>query len=278
MATITYPTQTIVEKCLQSIFPGLNLGCLNLSISVFGNVSENHNQPCQYGYLPVSVTNTTGVDIPIKIVDSLIPQKNKTIAIVARDPLRTKSDLMLKDCDFKFPIVGTPFAYHYNIKRYPKTKVYRDIINKLLCEGYAVYVTDAHKQYPPQKNVEATEISCLEEELKEIKPQLVVTFGTDARDYLEVINNKHKKFNVVSLPHPSQRNWDNWKLFIFSQAWGVTSGVIASPVINWSSYANQFTVINNKFGNPPKKGNKMDTIINKTALDIIQKKLEKMKQ
>lgn len=281
MATITYPTQTIVEKCLQSIFPGLNPGCLNQSISVLGNVSEYHNQPCKYGYLPVSVTNTTGVDIPILIDndDPHIPQKNKTIAIVAKDPSRDPNDKMLVNCMltnkcsiFQSPIVGTPYAYHYEESIYPDTLVYRLIINKLLKQGYKVYLTDSHKvfkrnpKWNPNKIQRTNEIACLNYELDSInpKPQLVVTFGKDAKKYVDVINSSHS-YNVVSLLHPSQTNWDHWKLWIFEQAYRHLN----TYDVNWDNYARRLWVRNNMFGNPVIEGDKMDNIISEIALEII---------
>ncbi len=118
----------------------------------------------------------------------------------------------------------------------------------------------------------------MKKELEVIKPKLVVTFGTDARDYLKAINNsiqnKFDKFGVVSLPHPSQINWVYWKLFIFSQAWCNAPGNMTKLNIDWCFYARLFTVKNNEYGNPPKRPNKMDDIINKIALDIISSKLK----
>lgn len=276
MATITYPTQTIVEKCLQSIFAGLNTGCLNQSISILGIVSEYHHQPCQYGSLPVPVTNTTGVDIPILIDDPHIPQKDKTIAIVARDPSRDPNDKMLANCMlhskcsiFQSPIVGTPFAYHYEESIYPDTRVYRLIINKLLRQGYKVYLTDSHKvfkrpKWRPNKSQKATEIACLDNELSSITPQLVVTFGKDAKEYIDIIARSHS-YNIVSLLHPSMNNWDNWRLWIFEQAYRYLN----TYDVNWDNYARRLWVRDNMFGNPVIKGDKMENIISEIALEII---------
>ena len=184
MQHILYPTRYIVEYFLTKYYRS---SCdLSEIIKTLGCVKEKHDLPNKYGTLSVRDPNT-GIDIPILILD--LHSTKGTIAIVAQDPYRSKSDPMLTGFSFSSPIVGTPFAYHYKEENYPKTKVYRNVINKLLWEGYGVYVTDVHKFYPnkPKKIVKSPEIDCLKEELEKIEPQLVVTFGTDAKEYVDKV-------------------------------------------------------------------------------------------
>lgn len=202
MATITYPTQTIVEKCLQSIFPGLNPGCLNHSISVLGNVSEFHNQRRKYGCLPVNVNNVTGVDIPILVTDNNEPPHKGTVVILAQDPIRNPNDPMLHGCNFQRPIVGTPFAFHYQLQYYSQTEAYRVVIRGnntiigLLSKGYQVYVTDVWKTWDQNKlyrrgrwGITNPHTICLIDEINYIKPNYIILMGNMAQNKYDSIVN-----------------------------------------------------------------------------------------
>lgn len=227
MATITYPTQTIVEKCLQSIFPGLNLGCLNLSISVLGNVSEYHNLPRNYGHLPVNVgNNVTGVDIPILVTDNNEPPHKGTVVLLAQDPIRNPNDPMLHGCNFQRPIVGTPFAFHYQLQYYSQTDAYRLVINGLMNKGYQVYVTDVWKTWDQHKlyrrgrwGINNPHTICLIEELNDIKPNYIILMGKQAQNkYRSIANNLNCSPNQVIGPHLSYAANGAWKTLIGSTA------------------------------------------------------------
>lgn len=233
MATITYPTQTIVEKCLQSIFPGLNLGCLNLSISVLGNVSEYHNLPSRYGHLPVNVgNNVTGVDIPIMVTDNVKPPHKGTVVLLAQDPLRNPNGLMLRGCNFQRPIVGTPFAFHYQLQYYSQTDVYRVVIRGnntiigLLSKGYQVYVTDVWKTWDQNKlyrrgrwGINNPHTICLIEELNSIKPNYIILMGKQAQNkYRSIANNLNFSPTLVIGPHLSNAANGAWNKLIGSTA------------------------------------------------------------
>ena len=240
MATITYPTQTIVEKCLQSIFPGLNHGCLNQSISILGNVSEYHYLLCKYGCLPVNVNNVTGVDIPILVTDNNEPPHKGTVVLLAQDPLRNvKKDDMLKSCTLsngcligQNPIVGTPFAFHYQPQFYSQTEAYRVVIRGnntimgLLSKGYQVYVTDVWKTWDQNKlyrrgrwGINNPHTICLIEELNVIKPNYIILMGKQAQNkYRSIANNLNFSPTLVIGPHLSNAANGAWNKLIGSTA------------------------------------------------------------
>lgn len=215
MANILYPTQKIVEKYLPQIFPGLTLGCLSPSIRIIGKIAQYHTTPGKYGILPVNVQSITGVDIPILVDDN--EANNSIVAIIAQDPLRSKTDPMLAPFSpFNDPIVGTPFAYHYNASFYPRTDVYRRVIDGLLKKGYRVYITDIWKSWDNDKpkktrmgkwsNINPHK-QCLEEEFTHIKPYKVILMGNEAQNKYESINYPVKP---IAVPHPSNANNGNW--------------------------------------------------------------------
>lgn len=270
---ILCPTKHTVEDLIKKIFPNKE-NKLNGPDNKLWERAENFSKdiPDQFGQLDLGIDKLSGIDIPIILSNDSDYKKRSVVAIVAQDPYRNAKDKLFDKIDKSKTIIGTPFAFHYKREAYPKTIVYRNIVNSLIDKKYNVYLTDAHKFYP-NRQVREEEISCLKNELEVIKPKLVVAFGTDARDYLEEINNSiQNKFVVVPLPHPSQNNWVYWKLFIFSQAWGDASGKLTST-IDWSSYASRFTVKSNEYGNSLKSNFKMDNTISEIALKIIFNKL-----
>ena len=226
MVTIDFPTQNLIELYLQGVFPSLGLGCLDSSIGTIGKIAEIHNQPDKYGILGVVVNKLTGIDIPILLKDT--NTSKGTIAIVAQDPMRSDGDKQLpKDSSGKTIkdkiIVGTPFAFHYKRDAYSKTIVYRRIVDKLLDNGYKVYITDAHKLYSEEKTISIDkkgEMGLLINELSNlVNLKCVVTFGEDALNYIEdAYNNKNKPL-CVNVLHPSSNNTSNWDSWIFEQAY-----------------------------------------------------------
>ena len=187
---------------------------------MLGFISEYHTYPGYYGTLDYNISSLkvdiVGVDIPILVEDN--NTSNCIIAIVAQDPLRVKTDEMLRSFkpNFSKPIVGTPFAYHYDCIRYPKTEVYRLVINGLLKKGYKVYVTDIWKSWD-NKKTKVTRMgiwsnknphkNCLKEEFALIKPCKVILMGSEAQ-------NKYKSINYpvepIKVPHPSNANNGSW--------------------------------------------------------------------
>lgn len=221
MAVMYYPTRKIIEKYLVHMFNGLTTGCLNSSIKIIGKDSDFHKAPRKYGTLPVNVNTITGVDIPVMVyVNDNEKNKNETVAIIAQDPLRSKTDEMLAPFGPKFPnpIVGTPFALHYNSTLYKQTDVYRLIICGLLQKGYNVYVTDIWKCWEEggkrgRWNNSNPHFRCLAEEINAINPNYVILMGNQAQSKF---NNKAfqkalgKKPTSICVPHPSGAANGTW--------------------------------------------------------------------
>lgn len=222
---MTFPTQKVVEQCLINLFPGqgLQYGCLDQSVSTIGNMPESHHSPGSYGFLQCPVNEITGVDIPILVING--EKKEKTIAIVAQDPLRDSNDGMLRPFSpFPQPIVGTPFAFHYTPECYKQTEVYRNIIHGLLKKGYNVYITDIWKCWDKSKNTRGgrwgnknPHFECLVQEINMIKPDYVILMGNQAQTKFNSI-----KFNLqldmdkklIPVPHPSASANGAWAKII----------------------------------------------------------------
>ena len=219
MATMIYPTQTIVEDYLRKIFPGLPKRNLNPSVSILGNISEHHTSPGIFGTLPVTVSSITGVDIPILVEDVVTTEG--IVVIIAQDPLRNVSDPMLQPFGPQFPnpIVGTPFAYHYHPSKAQQTVVYRSVINGLLKKGYRVYVTDVWKCWDQNKKTRMRRWSknnphyqCLLEELNSVQPDRILLMGNEAKNKFKSIEPElKKKINPDLVPHPSKANIQSWQ-------------------------------------------------------------------
>ena len=208
---MSFPTQNVVENFLSTVFPVLSKGCLNASISKIGSKPEAHQNPGAMGTLLVHVNTITGVDIPI-MVKGDENMGNKTVAIVAQDPLRNSKDIMLQPfAPFDNPIVGTPFAFHYKQKVCKQTKVYREIIHGLLQKGYNVYVTDIWKCWDNSNTkkmgkwgINNPHYKCLVSEINSIKPDYVILMGKQAINKLHDLGKNLNYTNtLVSVPHPS---------------------------------------------------------------------------
>ncbi len=206
---MTFPTQGIVEDCLNKIFSGLPASSLSSSITIFGNIPEYHNAPGAYGTLPVHVSQITGIDIPILLTNDDKEDK-ETVVIVAQDPLRSIKDPMLKPfIPFDKSIVGTPFAFHYELQYYKQTEVYRLIVDGLLKKGYNVYITDIWKCWDKSKTYRGLwkkgnpHFDCLVEEIDEIKPNYVILMGKQAQNNFKKIKFTYKQPKLICVPHPS---------------------------------------------------------------------------
>lgn len=229
MRHIIYPTQNIIEGCVMAIFPEWELASdfLNYSINTIGHQPEFHQKPGAYGTIPVRVDEITGIDIPILISDGNDENGKKTVAIVAQDPLRNVTkDVMLKPFyPFRQPIVGTPFAFHYNLKNaekcYSQTEVYRKIIRGLLNKGYNVYITDIWKSWDKNKvtrkkrwGINNPHFICLVNELNMINPDYVILMGNEAQAKFKGKSFKNKLWNhniqEICVPHPSRAANGTW--------------------------------------------------------------------
>ena len=241
---ISNPTKEKVEEFLNDIFNKTDI-ILNGPDNKLWTIAEAYSKDKkdQYGQLDLGIKEKkiSGIDIPILLGDG---NKKPIVAIVAQDPYRNENDVLFNEIDKNKTIIGTPFAFHYKEEAYPKTKVYRKIIRSLL-DKYDVYLTDAHKIYSnPEwkyaKGERQKEKQLLLNEIKSLSPnlKLVVGFGGEAHTYIKKIENS------ISLLHPSQTNWDHWRLWIYEQAYNKKK----SYKINWEKYANQLTIRDSMFG------------------------------
>ena len=265
---ISTTTKEKVEEFINDIFNKTDI-ILNGPDNKLWTIAEAYSKDKkdQYGQLDLGVKEKkiSGIDIPILLGDG---NKKPIVAIVAQDPYRNENDVLFNEIDKNKTIIGTPFAFHYKEEAYPKTKVYRKIIRSLL-DKYDVYLTDAHKIYSnPEwkyaKGERQKEKQLLLNEIKSLSPnlKLVVGFGGEAHTYIKKIENS------ISLLHPSQTNWDHWRLWIYEQAYNKKK----SYKINWEKYANQLTIRDSMFGSENKDN--LEDIISDIILDIIQQELK----
>jgi len=267
---ISYPTIEKVKEFLNSIFDKTDI-ILNGPDNKLWTIAEAYSKDKkdQYGQLDLGIKEKkiSGIDIPILLGDG--NEEKPIVAIVAQDPYRNEKDVLFNEIDKSKTIIGTPFAFHYEDEAYPKTKVYRKIVRRIIEMGYDVYLTDAHKIYsnPERKYAKGEkqkEKELLLDEIKKLSPnlKLVVGFGGEAYTYIKKI--KHS----ISLLHPSQSNWDHWRLWIYEQAYNKKQ----SYKINWEQYANKLTIRDSMFGSENKDN--LEDIISYIILDIIQQELK----
>jgi hypothetical protein len=187
-------------------------------------VSDNTNPSVIFGSAfcpptqnPVWSTNIpnypkplVGIDVPVL----LKPKKwnRKTILILGESPLRNDKNII----NGQNVIFGTPYAVHQDINSPKQCIVYKLIFDGLLSKGYSVYLTDIIKVWWKKKNLvpQPNDKVILEDELKIIPIDYIVSWGKRADAALKDMNINP----TVSLPHPGQLNWNNWKLKIFRKA------------------------------------------------------------
>ncbi len=151
-----------------------------------------------------------GVDLPIFLTNDL--KSNKTIFIVAEDPLRY----------FSHPqngiILSTPFGIHIPENRSSRLKVYWEIIEHLIEMGFNVYLTDINKVWikhirNPKESIpgdlfESFKLA-LYWEIQTFNPELVIAFGNLASDSIKKYDLYDGK--LLELPHPSPSANRKWK-------------------------------------------------------------------
>ena len=218
-ASMEYPTWPCFQKYFKdtdNVFPS----------NIFGN------KPMKWGdntLVDVTVSNSeivggnfVGIDVPVL----LKPKTNangKTIVIVGESPLRDTKDINNE----KKVLLGTPYAVHQEFDAPSQCNVYKKIFSDLLNEGYSVYLTDIIKVWwkdkGKDKGLKANDVdkTIFKEEIEEILKNggkigdniFIVAWGNKAGRVLE----KDYPF-LIKLLHPSQQNWNNWKLHIFEKA------------------------------------------------------------
>lgn len=156
-----------------------------------------------------------GIDVPVLLSPSG-DGLGKTIVIVGESPLRDTVDSNNKGN----VLLGTPYAVHQIFNCPSQCNLYKMIFSKLLASGYSIYLTDIIKVWWKGKELKTddTDMEIFENEIKWIKENMgesifIVAWGKRAADSM-----RKKKYRYIKLPHPSQNNWNNWKLFIFEKA------------------------------------------------------------
>ena len=214
-ASREYPTwgcfKDIIDEAKNKDFPSSNFDC----------------QPIQcpnHPLVPVTVLNSdivrgdfAGIDVPV-LLKPTTNANGKTIVIVGESPLRDTND----PNNPKIVLLGTLYAVHQLFDAPSQCNVYKKIFSDLLNEGYSVYLTDIIKVWWEGKDLKAyaDDKKIFEKEIQKIlnngkigKDLFIVAWGNKAGGVLE----KDYPF-LIKLLHPSQQNWNNWKLHIFEKA------------------------------------------------------------
>ena len=214
-ASREYPTwgcfKDIIDEAKNKDFPSSNFDC----------------QPIQcpnHPLVPVTVLNSdivrgdfAGIDVPV-LLKPTTNANGKTIVIVGESPLRDTNNPKNQNK----VLLGTPYAVHQKFDAPSQCNVYKKIFSDLLNEGYSVYLTDIIKVWWEGKDLKAyaDDKKIFEKEIQKIlnngkigKDLFIVAWGNKAGGVLE----KDYPF-LIKLLHPSQQNWNNWKLHIFEKA------------------------------------------------------------
>lgn len=158
-----------------------------------------------------------GIDVPV-LLEPTTNAIGKTIVIVGESPLRDTNNSNNKNQ----VLLGTPYAVHQKFDAPSQCNVYKKIFSDLLNEGYSVYLTDIIKVWWKGKDLkaDADDKKIFEKEIQKIlnngkigKDLFIVAWGNKAGGIIE----KDYPF-LIKLLHPSQQNWNNWKLHIFEKA------------------------------------------------------------
>ncbi len=154
----------------------------------------------------------TGIDLPICFSTS---KSNKTILIIAQDPLRNEKYFKCLNCDnnYEEAIIGTPFSLHNNFYRKYLFKELYSLIQSIVKEMEArVYISDIFKIYFVAKNKQSinnqkfttnkNHKDILEEEISFFTPDLIISFGEKATQSLFKIYNIQNKISITSEVKP----------------------------------------------------------------------------
>lgn len=214
-ARMEYPTwgcfDEIISKAKDKNFPSSKFGRHPIQRDANTLVSVNVlKSNIVEGYF-------AGIDVPV-LLKPTTNANGKTIVIVGESPLRDTNNS-------KNPnkvLLGTPYAVHQKFDAPSQCNVYKKIFSDLLKEGYSVYLTDIIKVWWEGKDLKAyaDDKKIFEKEIQKIlnngkigKDLFIVAWGNKAGGVLE----KDYPF-LIKLLHPSQQNWNNWKLHIFEKA------------------------------------------------------------
>lgn len=216
-ASMEYPTwgcfDKIISEAKDKNFPSStsNFGCKP--------IQRPNNTLVPVNVLKSNIVegDFAGIDVPV-LLKPKTKANGKTIVIVGESPLRDTNDPNNKEK----VLLGTPYAVHQKFDVPSQCNVYKKIFSDLLKEGYSVYLTDIIKVWCKGKDLKAKadDKTIFEKEIQKIldngkigKDLFIVAWGNKAGGILE----KDYPF-LIKLPHPSQQNWNNWKLHIFEKA------------------------------------------------------------
>ena len=185
------------------------------AVSLFGNqaIVKLRGDDCCPGlyYIPkkgLKPNEFAGIDIPCLITNSE-HKTDETIMIIGEAPRRGRCGHNPKTpCS-----LGTPYAIQFS--DYPdQCWVYKQIFKGLL-DKYNLYLTDAIKFWASQgtsffNNNDWRDI--LKDEIGNVSPKMIVTFGRVAKDMLDKISSAVLKGTEIrNILHPSLTNIGRWK-------------------------------------------------------------------
>lgn len=153
-----------------------------------------------------------GLDLPIFLEAPENSKERKKVMIIALDPLRSKSNAGLNHI-----YIGAPFAVQTKEKR--TDGYYWKIITDLINNDCDLYLTDLFKLWMKNngkkynfKEEYTIFTGILKKEMEEVKPDLVLTFGTEAGYAGCSLIDKTK---LLTSLHPSRNANGSWKkLFV----------------------------------------------------------------
>jgi len=167
-----------------------------------------------------SVQYQIGIDLPVLINPAENVTHKGTIFFVAEDPLRPPpTEVEKNELNRKNDIVlSMPFGVHIEQARKNRLKVYWQVFERLLNDGYSIYATDIYKIWMkqigsrskekiPNDLIEAFKNS-LQEEVNWLTPSLIVCYGNRAFD---AANHLSLKTENILFPHPSGSANGKWK-------------------------------------------------------------------
>ncbi|MEO6833122.1 MAG: hypothetical protein ABI169_13025 [Chitinophagaceae bacterium] len=147
-----------------------------------------------------------GIDLPV-LIDSE-NGSNKTVFIVAEDPLRGDKDRNI--------MISTPFGLHMEKERIGKQKICWKVVEHFLEKGYQVYVTDINKLWmkkdgeykmPLDRLLFENFKSAFENEMEIFNPEFIVTFGKKAELAVTPFIKAQK---ILHFLHPSGSANKSW--------------------------------------------------------------------
>lgn len=140
-----------------------------------------------------------GIDIPV-LIQSEKTEPKATVVLLGQDPLRKCKDVnKAKVPDYAF--IGTPYRVHHTNGLPSPTRVYPKLIDRLLADGYNVYLTDVKKYYPSSKIITQADMDLLIKELNCFGgKRILILSGRQAQEFYE--NNKNQLNGVLCIPLP----------------------------------------------------------------------------